>query len=196
VPAFEADPSVTGAVDALPEITVPLRKPQIPAKEPAAVKTAEDAAPEKTQAQPERRQVAAARADADNVGDVKKPLWQPMTLGFGKKRSSDPKPASESAAPKAAPAKAKPVSSGSYRAQVWAKLARHRPRLGKAGSTTVVFTVGPSGALRSARVGRSSGNSALDQRALAAVRAAGPFPAPPGGMSASALTFSIQIYFR
>ena len=45
-------------------------------------------------------------------------------LGFGKKRSSEPKPASESAAPKAAPAKAKPVSSGSYRAQVWAKLAR------------------------------------------------------------------------
>ena len=121
-----------------------------------------------------------------------------MTLGFGKdrKRPPEPKPAKENSAPQVAPAKAKAVSSGAYRAQVWGKLARHRPRLGKPGSTTVVFAIGPSGALRSARVGRSSGNAALDQRALAAVRAAAPFPAPPGGMSASALTFSIQIYFR
>ena len=198
VSAFEADPGVTGAVDALPEITVPLRKPQAPVAQPAPVKTAEEAAPEKTREQPERRQVASARANADDDADAKKPLRKPMTLGFGKdrKRPPEPKPAEKSSAPDAAPAKAKPVSSGAYRAQVWGKLARHRPRLGKPGSATVVFAIGPSGALRSARVGRSSGNAALDQRALAAVRAAAPFPAPPGGLSASALNFSIQIYFR
>jgi protein TonB len=197
VQAFEADPEPTGAVDTLPEVTVPLRKPQVPAAEPAPVKAAEETAPETPREQPVRRQAAAARAEPSDAND-KKPLWKPMTLGFGKdrKRALETKPASASSAPKAAPAKAKPVSSGAYRAQVWAKLARHRPRLGKAGSTTVVFTVGPSGALRSASVGRSSGNSALDQRALAAVRAAAPFPAPPGGLSASALTFSIQIYFH
>ena len=196
VPAFEADPDVTGAVDALPEITVPLRKPQAPVAEPAPMKTAEE--PEKIREQPERRQVASARADANSHADAKKPLWKPMALGFVKdrKRPPEPKPAKESSAPQAAPAKAKPVSSGAYRSQVWGKLARHRPRLGKPGSTTVVFGIGPSGALRSARVGRSSGNTALDQRALAAVRAAAPFPAPSGGMSATALTFSIQIYFR
>jgi protein TonB len=197
VPAFEAEPDFTGAVDALPEITVPLRKPQAPAAEPPSVKAAE--APEKIREQPERRQVAGAGGDANSDANAKKPLWKPMTLGFGKKdrkRPPEPKPAKESSAPQAAPAKAKPASSGAYRAQVWAKLARHRPRLGKPGSTTVVFAIGPSGALRSARVGRSSGNAALDQRALAAVRAASPFPSPPGAMSASALNFSIQIYFR
>jgi protein TonB len=124
-----------------------------------------------------------------------------MKLGFAKDKDrkrevEQPKPARETKASEPAPAKVKPVSSGAYRAQVWGKLARHRPRLGKPGSTTVVFAIGPSGALRSARVGRSSGNSALDQRALAAVRAAAPLPAPPGGLSASALNFSIQIYFR
>jgi protein TonB len=198
VPTFEADPDVTGTVDALPEITIPLRKPQAPVAGPDPVKTAEESAPEKARGQPQHRQVANARADADSDANAKKPLWKPMTLGFGKdrKRPLEPKPAKESSAPQAAPAKAKPVSSGTYRAQVWAKLARHRPRLGKPGSTTVVFAIGPGGALRSARVGRSSGNAALDQRALAAVRAAAPFPAPPGGMSASALNFSIQIYFR
>jgi periplasmic protein TonB len=198
VQAFEADPDVTGAVDALPEITIPLRKPQAPSAEPASVKTAEDAATANPREQPERRQAASARADANSDANAKKPLWKPMTLGFGKdrKRPPEPKPAKENSAPQVAPAKAKAVSSGAYRAQVWGKLARHKPRLGKPGSATVVFAIGPSGALRSARVGRSSGNAALDQRALAAVRAAAPFPAPPGGMSASALTFSIQIYFR
>jgi protein TonB len=132
-----------------------------------------------------------------------RPGWQPMTLGFGKDKKRAPAPAP---APRAAPAKpdaekpaAKPrpsLSGAAYRARVWASLARHRPRIGKAGSATVVFTVGPSGALRSARVARSSGNQALDQRALAAVRSAAPFPAPPAGLSASALTYSIQIYFR
>jgi protein TonB len=198
VQAFEADPDVTGAVDALPEITIPLRKPQALSAEPASVKTAEDAATANTREQPERRQAASARADANSDANAKKPLWKPMTLGFGKdrKRRPEPKPAKENSAPQVAPAKAKAMSSGAYRAQIWGKLARHRPRLGKPGSATVVFAIGPSGALRSARVGRSSGNAALDQRALAAVRAAAPFPTPPGGMSASALTFSIQIYFR
>lgn len=200
VRSYEADPSTTGAVDNLPEITVPLRKPQPPAAQPEPVKSVEKPEPEKSREQPERHKVAAARAHADNETNAKKPLWKPMTLGFAKDRKREveqqPKPARETKAAEPAPAKAKPASSGAYRAQVWAKLARHRPRLGKPGSTTVVFTVGPSGALRSARVGRSSGNTALDQRALAAVRAAAPFPAPPGGLSASALTFSIQIYFR
>ncbi len=203
VPSYDADPSTTGTIDALPEITVPLRKPQPPIAAREPVKVAEKPAPEQQREQPERRQVAAARADSDREANAKKLGWKPMTLGFAKDKerrraAEPPKPTKETKEP--APAKArplaKPVSSGAYRAQVWAKLARHRPRLGKPGSTTVVFAIGPSGALRAARVGRSSGNAALDQRALAAVRAAAPFPAPPGGLSASALNFSIQIYFR
>lgn len=190
VPTFEADEAVTGSVDQLPAITIPLRKPQAPVAAPEPVKTAEKAAPDKIGERVERRQTA----DADS----KKPLWKPMTLGFGKdkKRQVETPAPKQASAPEAAPKKAQPASSGAYRAKVWAKLARHKPRLGKPGSTSVVFVIGPSGALRSARVGRSSGNAQLDQTALAAVRAASPFPAPPAGLGAGALTFSIQIYFR
>jgi protein TonB len=84
-------------------------------------------------------------------------------------------------------------SKSAYRTKVWSALARHKPRLGKPGSTTVSFVIGPSGSLRSVRVSRSSGNAGLDQQALRAVRNAAPFPAPPGG---SAPSYTIQIYFR
>jgi protein TonB len=47
-----------------------------------------------------------------------------------------------------------------------------------------------------ATLSRSSGNAALDQAALAAVRRAAPFGAPPSGTSSAQLRFSIPFYFR
>jgi protein TonB len=57
----------------------------------------------------------------------------------------------------------------------------------------VTFAIGPGGGLRAARISKSSGNSALDQAALASVRRAGPFPPPPAGAKS---IYSIQIYFH
>ena len=76
--------------------------------------------------------------------------------------------------------------------KVWAALARHKPRAGQRGSTTVAFSIGENGALRGVRVGRSSGNSRIDQLALATVRNAAPFPPPPAG----AASYSIRIDFQ
>ena len=85
----------------------------------------------------------------------------------------------------------RPNASG-YRAKVWSALARHKPKAGQRGSTTVVFAIGDNGALRGLRVGRSSGNTRLDQLALATVRNAAPYPPPPSG----AVSYTIRIDFQ
>lgn len=79
-----------------------------------------------------------------------------------------------------------------YAATVWSALARHKPRAGQRGSTTVVFAIGDNGALRTVRVGRSSGNTRLDQLALTTVRNAAPYPPPPSG----AVSYTIRIDFQ
>jgi protein TonB len=57
----------------------------------------------------------------------------------------------------------------------------------------VSFAIGASGALRNARISRSSGKPQLDQAALATVRKAAPFPRPTrGGQPA----YTITINFR
>jgi protein TonB len=83
-------------------------------------------------------------------------------------------------------------SGSAYASKVWSALARHKPKAGQRGSTTVVFAIGDNGALRGLRVGRSSGNTRLDQLALATVRNAAPFPPPPSG----AASYTIRIDFH
>ena len=78
-----------------------------------------------------------------------------------------------------------------YQAKIWSALARKKPKAGERGSTTVVFGIGGTGALTFVRVGRSSGNSRLDQLALGTVRNAAPYPAPVGGPQ----SYSIRIDF-
>jgi protein TonB len=179
----EAAKAATLAYEAPPEPAPPLpvRKPVLkPAPEQPAVAS---------------RHMIAETVDVPQVeiaqSESSRPNWQPMSLGFAKD-----KPAAPTSRARSAPAPKPALSSGAYRSKVWAALARHRPRLGKPGSATVTFTIGAGGGLRGASVSRSSGNSALDARALAAVRSAAPFPAPPAGLSGSALTYAIQIYFR
>ncbi|HET6388292.1 TonB family protein [Hyphomicrobium sp.] len=89
------------------------------------------------------------------------------------------------------------ASSGSavnYAAVVRAQVAAHKPSGGgDRGTVVIAFSVAGSGALRSARIARSSGNPGLDNRVLAAVRSAGPFPPPPGGANTN---FAMPFYFR
>lgn len=75
-------------------------------------------------------------------------------------------------------------------------LSRSPTNAGHRGTTIVSFGVTTSGGLSYARVSRSSGNRGLDQRALASVRGASPFPRPPTGARASQLRFSVPFHFR
>lgn len=83
-----------------------------------------------------------------------------------------------------------------YASRVRAKILSRRPGSAGYGTTVVSFGLTTSGGLQYARIARSSGNSGLDQKALASVRGASPFPAPPNGAKASQLRFSIPFQFR
>jgi protein TonB len=64
------------------------------------------------------------------------------------------------------------------------------------GSTTVSFAVSSDGSLLSVTVSQSSGKASLDQAALAAVRAAAPFPPPPAGAGPADLVFSLAFDYH
>jgi protein TonB len=130
-----------------------------------------------------------APAVVPQVAEVKKatvkskPRWTPMALAPADKDTV--------AKPRLEPKRSESLSG--YNAKVWSALARHKPRVGKAGSAIVTFAIGPAGGLRSARISGSSGDARLDQMALQTVRGAAPFPPPPNSASAS---YTIRIYFR
>ncbi|TMV42743.1 energy transducer TonB [Thioclava sp. BHET1] len=66
---------------------------------------------------------------------------------------------------------------------------------GAAGRVMVRLTVGRDGGLRALSLIRSSGNSALDQAALRAVRSASPYPAAPDGLSQANYSFNLPMTF-
>lgn len=82
-----------------------------------------------------------------------------------------------------------------YAALLRARVASNKPSSGgHQGTAVVTFGVSSSGGVTYVRLRNSSGNAALDQAALAAVRRAAPFPPPPAGSSSRA--FVVPIHFR
>lgn len=80
----------------------------------------------------------------------------------------------------------------SYIGMLRARLARHKPDgVTARGTAKVAFAISASGRLIYARLSHSSGSAALDVAAVRAVRAAAPFPPPPGGQ-----TFRTVIPFK
>ena len=68
-------------------------------------------------------------------------------------------------------------NNAAHGSQVWAALARHKPRAGMRGSATVVFSIGENGGLRGVKVGRSSGNDADRSAGIADGAQCGALPA-------------------
>lgn len=76
---------------------------------------------------------------------------------------------------------------------------RHFPKgvHGGSGGTVIVgFSLDQTGHLLSARIITSSRSASIDAEALATVHRADPFPAPPSGSDAHALTFTLPIRFQ
>jgi periplasmic protein TonB len=169
-PAPVEDVARPEPVAAVPPPPLPKRKPAnepVTAQEAVAALPAPQEKPAKPEApKPAQRQELARQEPTPPQN--KGPWRRPMGLAPADK----PVPTQ---VPTARP------SGAAYSSSVWSALARHKPRAGQRGSTTVVFAIGPSGALRGLKVGRSSGNARIDQLALATVRSAAPFPPPPSG---------------
>jgi TolA protein len=83
-----------------------------------------------------------------------------------------------------------------YGGQVRACLNSSKPRsLGASGRVVIAIAISASGGLTSAGVVSSSGNSRLDQAAIATARRCSPFPQPPAGSSDGQRRFTIPFTF-
>ena len=85
---------------------------------------------------------------------------------------------------------------GQWGARIQARVERSRPRVRAQGTVTLTLRVDRSGQLLALGVSRGSGDTALDQAALQAVRQAGRFPAAPAGLTNAHYTFNLPIRFR
>lgn len=134
------------------------------------------------------------------------PPTLPVRRPTPRPEARDPKPTEKAVEPQAAK-HAEPMRLGTddrrvspnpgtrrYQGTVWAKLARHKPATDQRGSATVSFAINPRGGLAFVRLTGSSGNPHIDRLALATVRRATPFPAPPKELQAR--PYTIRIEFR
>ena len=84
-----------------------------------------------------------------------------------------------------------------YQQALWRHIAARRPQGGGlSGEVTVRFRLSPSGALLGAEIVGSSGSANLDRIALRTLRLASPMPAPPAGMAAERLVFTLPVRFH
>ena len=179
-------PAPAATEDARPEVAVmtppppmPVHKPEDAPAAPKAVAAA--APPQEKPTRPEEPKSAPLQnvARQEPAQPAGKSQWQPMALAPADKPAVSSVPTARPSGP-------------AYASKVWSALARHKPRAGQSGSTTVMFAIGENGALRGLKVGRSSGNTRIDQLALATVRGAAPFPPPPSGTA----SYTIRIDFH
>jgi len=93
-------------------------------------------------------------------------------------------------------------TSGSYLEMVRFRIERYKkyPQIARVrnieGHVTIRFVITPDGGMREAKVVKRSGNKALDQAALKAVKDAAPFPRPPGHLFAGEIPLEITILFE
>lgn len=80
--------------------------------------------------------------------------------------------------------------------QIMARIERARPRVTASGQVTLTLSITRGGDLAGLSVAQSSGDAALDQAALTAVRRAGRFPAAPDGLVEASYAFNLPIRFR
>jgi protein TonB len=201
-----AVPKTDPALEPEPEVVEPLPPVVVPEAAEDTSRTATQDVPEKTETPPvpvegptdmvpappkakAAENDAAAKREEPKKNEKKAPQRAPKG-GVTSKASAGKGTGGERAS----------ASSGSllsYAAHVRARVAGNKPSGGGLrGTAFVSFGVTPSGELAYASVARSSGNSTLDQLAIAAVRGAAPFPTPPTGATSAQLRFTIPFYFE
>lgn len=171
LPQADAPPANDGAFSAPPPLPKPAEKLANKPVEKKAKKKKRPAAP-----QPE----AATRAAGTGGGAVSGDAGQAADAGAGAASETDLKTA----------------WGGKIRSRIEARKSTPRSAAGATGTVKVQLVVARSGKLLSASVVASSGHAALDQAALAAVRAAGRFPAAPKGLAKDSYSFTLPMRYN
>lgn len=105
----------------------------------------------------------------------------------------------DTAAAAAAGAAASAAAQASWRGALMAHLNRHKrfPPGASQGVAQVAFTIDRAGRVLSSRLVRGSGDSALDNEAVAMMRRASPVPAPPQGVGGGgSITLAVPVRFN
>ncbi|WP_424830454.1 TonB family protein [Ruegeria sp.] len=134
----------------------------------------EPVTPPVRQPEPEEKKAAQTSAKAGNSNRNQK---KGSVTGEDAKGAETAKEANRTAASQGN------ADADNYAGKIKRKILRARRKsVNIKGSVIVSFRIADSGALLSASIARSSGSQRLDQVALAQVRAAAPFPAPPASV--------------
>jgi len=150
-----------------------VEKPKVEKPKPQKV---EKPKPKKAEKAQETRQASAPRMDADN----------------GSRAAANRRGENNASAG---------VSSDKWKSKLFSHMNRNarylqRKMRNAKGLVTVAFVIDPSGNVLSARVAGSSGDPAVDQLALEAVRRASPVPAPPPALAEPRKSISLPMLFK
>jgi periplasmic protein TonB len=186
-PPLSADPSPP-TTEQTPVTADPL--PLSPAPAP-------DAPPPPPEDEESLDQVAPPAAQPPAVAPGAPPAPPPSAPSTASNRVSDVE-----AAPAKTPGSEEAVSPPALRhwqQDLIAQIERHKRfptgAQGRTGVVQVAFSIDETGRLISVRVAISSGSAILDEAAVDLIRRAGPYPAPPAGLGASALSFVAPIRY-
>ncbi|AWJ85913.1 hypothetical protein TSH58p_20445 (plasmid) [Azospirillum sp. TSH58] len=192
-PAAATEPESEPQQDPVPEPATEPEPDVAPEPVPPVAEPAPEPAPEPPPPPPPKP--LPKPAPKPSVKAAPKPQAAPVP-------NPSPTPSAETGTGHASAAAVEPVSAGrgamvDYGAQVWAWIGRHKPeKVVGGGQATVKLTLGAAGEVLDASILTSSGDTALDRAALAAVRKASPFPTPPPGLTAEDRVFSVPFLFR
>lgn len=160
-----------------PEVRTEIEVPPLPEKSKTEAVLAQPTPPEPSKDKPKDEQ----RKPDKPTKAQKKPQTRsarnaPATAA---PQAADIQRAATNAAPMAGISSS--TAPATWRSMIMALLNRHKrfPSGGGQGTATVAFTIDRSGRVLSARLARSSGDSALDAEAVALARRVSPLPPPP-----------------
>ena len=169
----------------------PPLKPELPTEAPslltAAQRSETPAEDTRKPAEPKRVEIAAAAPSAPS--DAAEAMRQGGSVATGTAADASVAPAAATLAGEMAV----------YGRLVQQAITRTPPRLpagvSARGNVVINFSLGLDGSLLVARVAEPSGNTALDEAALAAVKRAR-FPPPPAGSDLAQLTYNFPVRYR
>lgn len=193
-PAPEPEPVVERPIEIppLPDIPPPdFKVTDLPRKEEAqAVLPPPPPPPRRPQRPPPKKQEAERRKPVNPERPKSRQTSAPPALAAPH--------APAAVAPSPAEAAAAAAAKANWRSQLSAHLNRFKrfpSGAVRTGTAAVNYSLSRTGAVVAARLVTSSGDAALDEEAVAMVRRANPFPAPPPGYTET-LTFTQAIRFN
>jgi protein TonB len=189
--AEPTDDAIT--VDLAPFTTPKSESSQDLAPGPELQETAPEPAADEPQQQPAETSEIPPVAEAEVTLPKPEEAEQPQPI---------PQP---SAAAPAAPPRQRTASRAevqSWYRRILTQLERHKgyPAVararGQTGIVEIAFTIDRTGRVQTSRILQSSGSRSLDGEALATLRRAQPFPAPPPDLSGATFDFTVPIRFN